>query len=156
MRCWRNTDSALISTATPTNSPTPSRLCPRFVWISLHACIFSHRLMLEHTYSTLTSRSSSTTWGVLISMGHTSRFVVHAGMQACRSQPCTHCTWCASVPQKDIDAWLDNLKALAAAGPHVHIKLSAHCYMYKPWFSKECVVDGLVKQLIDIFTPARY
>jgi hypothetical protein len=52
--------------------------------------------------------------------------------------------------------WQTGMKALAAAGPHVFIKLSQLTYIDPNWDGEDSVVPAMVKEIINLFGSHRF
>ena len=63
---------------------------------------------------------------------------------------------CVAHGQEVIAEWRAGMSALAAAGPHVHVKLSMLCYPDDAWDGPSSLVPGLVHEIITLFGADRY
>lgn len=52
--------------------------------------------------------------------------------------------------------WRKGMAALAAAGPHVYVKISMLCYTDSNWDKPGSRVPALVKEVLDMFGAGRF
>lgn len=57
--------------------------------------------------------------------------------------------------QEVFEEWRAGIRALAAAGPHVHVKISMPVYADKDWDGPNSMVPVVVHELLDLFGPQR-